>query len=284
MRSAHPRPPTEDEDEELAKANRLAEAMQRPTAVSRPTLPQMFLYLFLHIQNWLFSKLKNGQRRFWDPKDFAWTAELEANWEVIRDEMQHLVDRLDLVPSFQDVRRDEAWINDDDRWKMFVLVGFGVPHAKNLARCPKTAALLKRVPTMTTAIFSFLQGEKHIPPHRGPFKGVLRYHLALRIPPPAGSCRIRVADEYAEWKEGKSLVFDDTFFHEVWKESDGVRAILFMDFLRPLPWPLSTINRLAFRAIGREPAIRLAAAQLDHWEEAFGDEIDEQFEAPAKKP
>jgi beta-hydroxylase len=276
--------PAEDADEELRDANRRAEAEKRPTAVSRPTVAQMGLYLFLHIQMWLIGKLRNGQRRFWDPKEFAWTAELEENWEVIRDEMQHLLDRLDLVPNFQEVRRDEAWINKDDRWKMFVLVGFGVPNEPNLARGPRTAALLKRVPTMTTAIFSFLQGEKHIPEHRGPFKGVLRYHLALRVPPPAGSCRLRVADEYAEWEEGKSIVFDDTFFHEVWKDSPGVRTVLFMDFLRPLPWPLDAINRWAFRAIGREPAIRMAAARLDHWEHKFGDEIDAQFRAPGKKP
>src|SRR4051812_31569052 len=35
---------------------------------------------------------------------------------------------------------------------------------------------------MTTAMFSVLLPHKHIPPHRGPWKGVLRYHLALRTP------------------------------------------------------------------------------------------------------
>jgi hypothetical protein len=45
---------------------------------------------------------------------------------------------------------------------------------------------------MTTALFSVLLPHKHIPPHRGPWKGVLRYHLALRTPADETAARIRV--------------------------------------------------------------------------------------------
>ena len=56
-----------------------------------------------------------------------------------------------------------------------------------------------------------------MPAHKGPFNGVLRYHLGLIIPEPKEKCRIRVHDQFNEWDEGKSLIFDDTYEHEVWK-------------------------------------------------------------------
>jgi len=35
---------------------------------------------------------------------------------------------------------------------------------------------------MKTAFFSILAPGKHLPAHRGPYKGVMRYHLGLLIP------------------------------------------------------------------------------------------------------
>ncbi len=48
--------------------------------------------------------------------------------------------------------------------------------------CPRTAALMREIPGMTTAMFSILSPRKHILDHRGPYKGVLRYHLGLIVP------------------------------------------------------------------------------------------------------
>jgi beta-hydroxylase len=48
---------------------------------------------------------------------------------------------------------------------------------------------------MKTAVYSILRPGKHLPLHRGPYKGVLRLHLALRIPEPRLKCGIRVGDE-----------------------------------------------------------------------------------------
>ena len=39
---------------------------------------------------------------------------------------------------------------------------------------------------MMTAFFSILAPGKHIPPHRGPYKGLLRYHLGLQVHDVAG--------------------------------------------------------------------------------------------------
>ena len=96
---------------------------------------------------------------------------------------------------------------------------------------------------MKTAMFSILAPKKHIPEHRGMWKGMLRYHLGLIIPWPPGSCRIRVGQDIRTWDEGKSLVFDDSHLHEAWNDSDQYRVVLFVDVVRPLIFPLSLINR-----------------------------------------
>lgn len=43
--------------------------------------------------------------------------------------------------------------------------------------------------------------------------------------PAALSCR--------EWQEGKVLVFDDSFEHEVWQEADSYRLIFIVDVWHP---------------------------------------------------
>ncbi len=98
---------------------------------------------------------------------------------------------------------------------------------------------MREIPGMTTAMFSILSPRKHILDHRGPYKGVLRYHLGLIVPREAERCRIRVGEDIRHWEEGKSLIFDDTFNHEVWNDTDETRVVLFVDVLRPLPSPWS---------------------------------------------
>src|SRR5687768_10908719 len=61
---------------------------------------------------------------------------------------------------------------------------------KNCKKCPETLRLIEKIPGMKTAFFSILAPQKHLPAHRGPFNGVLRYHLGLIIPQEREQCRI----------------------------------------------------------------------------------------------
>jgi aspartyl/asparaginyl beta-hydroxylase (cupin superfamily) len=45
------------------------------------------------------------------------------------------------------------------------------------------------------------------------------------------------------WREGGSLVFDDTHEHEAWNDTPAPRAVLFVDFVRPMPGILGLVNR-----------------------------------------
>ena len=97
-----------------------------------------------------------------------------------------------------------------------------------------TARLLAQTPDIRNAMFSILAPRMHIPPHRGPTNGIIRIHLGLIVPGGADACRIRVGDQIFGWEEGKCVVFDDSFEHEVWNDTDHERVVLFFDVDRPM--------------------------------------------------
>lgn len=231
----------------------------------------------IKICGFLIGLLPSARQEFFPLDQFSWVAEIEEHWKDIRAELDRLLSAADLIPNFQDIQVEQRVLTQDDRWKVFVFHGYGRSVPKNLKRCPQTAQLLQKIPGLTTAMFSILRGQKHVPEHRGPYKGVLRYHLALKVPEPITLNRIRVGRETRYWEAGKSLIFDDTFPHEVMKETDGDRVVLFVDLIRPLPQPLHMLNRLVVYSIGASGFIRNALARQKEWEEVLGPELDAQL-------
>jgi beta-hydroxylase len=210
-----------------------------------------------------------GDATFFELERFPWVAQIEDNWEVIREEMQSVLEDRDALPNFQDISKDQIEITDDDRWKTYFLYGYGFEAKLGVETCPRTAALMREIPGMKTAMFSILSPHKHILDHRGPYKGVLRYHLGLIVPKDAEACRIRVGEDIRHWEEGKSMIFDDTFNHEVWNDTDETRVVLFVDVLRPLPSPDSAINRVIVKAIGYSPFVLDAKRNQEAWERRY---------------
>ncbi len=209
-------------------------------------------------------------RPFFDPADFAWVRPLEADWKTIRRELDDVLAYRDALPNFQDISTDQYSLTDDDRWKTYFFYGYGFKSGPNCARCPETARLVEQIPGMQTAMFSILAPHKRIPPHTGPYKGVLRYHLGLVIPSSDPDVvGIRVGGEVAHWEEGKSLVFDDTFEHAAWNDTDETRVVLFVDVVRPLRQPVKALNAAIIKAIGYSPFIQDAKRRHEDWERRF---------------
>ena len=127
-------------------------------------------------------------------------------------------------PGFQDISLDQIKISKGNNWRTFILFGFGNKLEKNCKQAPVTTRLLEAVPNLQTAWFSILGPGYHIPAHRGVSKGILRAHLGLIIPKEAEKCRMRVGDTINVWRPGEIFVFDDTYEHEVWNDTDGRSA------------------------------------------------------------
>jgi ornithine lipid ester-linked acyl 2-hydroxylase len=202
--------------------------------------------------------------------EFAWTRELEAASPDILSELRGVLKDRGLIPPFHEISPEQQGITRDGTWQTFVLHAYGARANHNCRACPNTAAAVERIPGMKTALFSILAGGTHIPAHRGPYKGLLRCHLALIVPSPADSCRIRVGGTVAHWQEGKTFVFDDTFSHEVWNDSAEERVVLFIDFVRPMRAPVSWLNELVMRLIRWSPYARATAKRFRRWHEEHG--------------
>jgi ornithine lipid ester-linked acyl 2-hydroxylase len=214
-----------------------------------------------------------GDATFFPLERFPWVKHVEQNWTVIREELERVLDDHAELANFQEISKDQIEITDDDRWKTFFLYGYGFKAKLGVEMCPRTAALMEQIPGMKTAMFSILSPRKHILDHRGPYKGVLRYHLGLVVPTDAEACRIRVGEDIRHWQEGASMIFDDTFNHEVWNDTDETRVVLFVDVLRPLPFPESLINRLIVGAIGYSPFVLDAKRNQEAWEKRYRERI-----------
>ncbi|HLG73513.1 MAG TPA: aspartyl/asparaginyl beta-hydroxylase domain-containing protein [Chloroflexota bacterium] len=228
------------------------------------------LFLFIRRLERLVVQTSKVEDRPYLPADqFPWVKRLEDNWRAIREELDGLLPYMSQLPNFHDISPDQRPITSDDGWKTFFFYGFGVRSEQNCLRCPRTAELIAGIPGMVTAFFSILAPGKYIPPHRGPYKGVLRCHLALLIPDPPDACGLRVGGQLSHWQEGRSVFFDDTYLHEAWNYADSPRAVLFLDVLRPTRFPGPLVNRLAVQAIALSPYVRTARSNELKWERAF---------------
>ena len=207
--------------------------------------------------------------RVYDPRLFPWTSGLEAEWRTIRGELDRVMEFREDLPSFQEVLPAVRTITTDPLWKTYFLMGIGMDCSENARRCPETMRLLRTIPGVKTAFFSILSPCKHIPPHRGAYNGILRLHLPLLVPEPRESCWIRIGTEVHHWTEGRCLIFDDTFNHEVRNDTSGYRAVLFVDFARPLKGPFHRINQAFLDMAAFAPFLREAGARQRTWEEGF---------------
>lgn len=180
---------------------------------------------------------------------FPQVSQFVQAWRAIRDEALAVSRNLAHVPRFHELMDAQAAISDNDGhdWRMFVLRAYGADVAENRARCPATAALVAACPNVLSASFSYLAPGKHIPPHRGPFRGVVRCHLGLSMPRgedgrPGAVLWINGVAHRLD--DGDYLVWDDTYTHEVLNRTDRVRVALLLDVWRcGMPADMSLLSR-----------------------------------------
>lgn len=209
---------------------------------------------------------EDGRSLYFDARRWPWTGRLESGWREIRAELDAVLCGPERIPAFQEVSEEQRSITRDQGWKVFVLRVYGRRVERNCARCPRTDALLAQIPDLRNAMFSILVPGKVIPEHRGIYAGLLRYHLALKVPSDAQRCRLTVGGEERAWREGQTLIFDDSFPHSVHNDTGEERVVLFADFVRPLPFPLSLMNRAVLAVLSLSPLFRTPLEKLERGE------------------
>jgi len=171
---------------------------------------------------------------FVEPVYFPELKIIEDNWQLIRDEALALYEK-GLIAKKDDLQASSFY--KDNRWTSFYLKVYDndIPSAKQLA--PKTMKLIDQVPSMNIALFACLNPGKKINNHHDPFAYTLRYSLGLSTPDSAESGLVVNGEDYT-WGDGKSIIFDETYMHSAYNDSDKPRIILMTDIDRPLKFKL----------------------------------------------
>lgn len=189
-------------------------------------------------------------------------ARFVAHWQELRDEALAARRRDPAIPRFHELMAAQGDLsdNDDRDWRILVLQAYGARIERNRALCPKLAALVDSSPDVLSAALSYLDPHKHIPPHRGPFRGVMRFHLFLDVPLAEDGlpASIMTVDGKAyRLGSGESLLWDDTFEHEVLNDSDQPRTALLLDVRRrDMPLDMKLLSSVVIGVVRASVALR----------------------------
>lgn len=197
---------------------------------------------------------------------FPWTAELQSNWRQIRAEAETVLDDIRSVPPVRSLSPDHEQIARDDKWRGFILWGYGLKWQRNCQRCPETARILGRVPGLLSGFFSIMQPGAHVPRHAGPTKAILTAHLGIKVPKNRDACHMQIGSQDFSWDEGRMVVFDDMYPHEVWNNTGENRIILLLHIKRPEHFPGSLIRETLLATLRRTSLVKDALQNLDQWD------------------
>ena len=161
-----------------------------------------------------------------DPATIPAARELERAAPQIIAEFGRL-DPAAFVPENEPIAREGDW-------DVYMLYERGRRHDERCRLFPTVAGIIERQRTVRTlaglVYFSRLAAHSRVAPHAGPTNMRVRAHLGIDIPP---DCGIRVGERSATWRTGRCIVFDDSFPHEVWNESERDRIVLVVDLWHP---------------------------------------------------
>lgn len=194
---------------------------------------------------------------FWDASDFPWVRELEKQHKMMQRELEQLMPSQQVMEESWDAvggmhrssgLRDRDALSRGD-WREVVLFGLQEAAGERGQRlAPRTTRLVRRLLPEAVemaesgageVILSALSPGTHVKPHCACSNHRLTAHLGLLVPPDqrpdssTPSCGIRVGGTCRPWKEGRVLIFDDSFEHEVWNDSHSTRVVLLIRFWHP---------------------------------------------------
>ncbi len=201
-----------------------------------------------------------------DPKLFPWIPRLEAAAPVIQSELDDILEHRDALPRLHDLQQDQYRISADGRWKSFMLTGWGFRSKTGERLCPRTLDLVESIPGVRTAFFSLLEPGAEIPEHTGFAKGLLRCHLALRVPREQDRCVLWLDGKTHTWERDRAVVFDDTFLHAVRNDTDEDRIVLLLHFDRPMSATGRWLHRASLEVLRFTPFVRDARRNHARWE------------------
>lgn len=125
-------------------------------------------------------------------------------------------------------------------WRIYPLVHEGEVFSDASSSCPGTIDLLKNIGLypegdIINAGFSCMEPGSKTPIHSDNDKRFYRMHIPVILPADSDSTAdlgLRVDGKVLKWKMGEYFVFDDTYVHQAWNNTDQIRIVLLVDIKR----------------------------------------------------
>ncbi len=200
------------------------------------------------------------QGPYCDPYLQPWASKLRDAWLDIRTEAAALLIEDRDFESFLGLKPGQpstgyvSGANPNAAWDAYFFYRHGTRFDDHHARCPMTSAMIEsldlcRIGNQAPEVcFSVIRAQSSIVAHYGVTNTRMVMHLPLIVP---SDCALNIVDAGEHhWKEGELMMFDDTFKHEAWNNSDQPRLILLMDCWNPhLTLPEQSAVKLLVEAI-----------------------------------
>ena len=174
---------------------------------------------------------------FWNPDDIPSALKLEKSYDLIKNEfLQAKMNNL-LINDYS-LSSNENMLHKGE-WNWFSYVLKGKRNSKFSEVFPETNRILNSLDDLLVdlpfaySFFSELKPNSEISPHYGACNLRLRIHLGIDIPNDNDNCFINIEEKSVNWKNGETIVFDDTYIHNVINKTDKTRVILLVDIWHP---------------------------------------------------
>lgn len=165
---------------------------------------------------------------WYDQEDFAFTKVLGDAYADIKDELLVVTNGSSLFGQEAENRNS---YNIGGNWKTLIIKERYTYTDVAKTYFPKTTEWLEKCDQDFLLVkFSAVDPGTHIRPHTGPSNERLRSHFTLTH---TGGAKLRVGQEWRTWEEGKVMVFDSSWEHEVIHEGTDRRVVLILDIWHP---------------------------------------------------
>ena len=181
---------------------------------------------------------------WWDTSAFPWVAELEAAAPRIAEELARVEGG---ASSFACDSAQRSVMGDG--WAAVRLQRMGEWKTENTERFPETTAILQGLDipfAVRGVMFARQVPGTGVAPHSDARNFILTAHLGLKVPKEADKAWIKVGTEQRNWAENEAVVFDTSFQHSTFNESEEDRMVLIIDFWHP---ELSEVERTALQMV-----------------------------------
>ena len=217
-----------------------------------------------------------GDATFFGPEQFPWVAHIEDNWQVIREELQRVLEDRDALPNFQDISKDQIEITDDDRWKTYFLYGYGFEAELGVQTVPAHRGAHARNPRHEDGdVLDPLPAQAH-PRPSGPIQG------RAALPPRPDRARGRRVLPHPRWRRHPPLARGKE--HDLRRHvqprgverhrRDARRAV--RRRAAAASSPDAAINSAIVKAIGYSPFVLDAKRNQEAWEKRYRDRAAER--------